>query len=197
MNIRAFALLATASVAAFPSAGFAADSALYAKVYGGITVPNDLVFEGLSYPLDAGYLLGASIGVGTGLEGLSVELDLNHSSANYTGHDNYLKATSLFGNLVYTVSLTEAFEVYGGAGLGAAYVQYDNGYDNNYDSDGTAFVGQVFAGVGTTLADNISLFGELRYQSAFGDVAVEESGGYGYDLEFARTSVLVGLKFAM
>jgi hypothetical protein len=97
----------------------ASDLALYGKLYGGVTLENTLAFGGDDYDLDPGYMLGAAVGVGTGIEGLSVELDVTGSLASYTGYDESLGAVTLMGNVVYTAGVSDMFKLYGGVGLGA------------------------------------------------------------------------------
>lgn len=173
----------------------ASDLALYGKLYGGVTLENTLGFGGDDYDLDPGYMLGAAVGVGTGIEGLSVELDVTGSLASYTGYDESLGAVTLMGNVVYTAGVSDMFKLYGGVGLGAVHLSYDNPLDIN-DADGTAAAGQAFAGVEAAVTENVSLLGEVRYQSAFSDVSITSDAPNTYDVEYSRTALLVGIKIS-
>jgi opacity protein-like surface antigen len=102
------------------------------------------------------------------------------------------------GNVVFDAAVAEGFGIYGGAGLGGVGVRYNTDLiDPAYTATGIAAGGQVFAGASVDLAQNVSLFGEYRYQSAFAPVSVTDNGGYGtYTLEYARSAVLVGIKIS-
>ena len=161
------------------------DGSVYFKVYGGVTLGNTLSWEGDDYDLDAGWLFGGAVGMDVFAPGLAVELDATVSSADYSGGDTPLNGVTVMADLVYTAPLTDAVSAYFGAGLGVVGVQYD---DNDY---GYGAGGQVFGGLLLAVADNVSLFGEVRYQSAFSTIDAD-----GYDVEFSRTAVLAGLKFS-
>lgn len=88
-------------------------------------------------------------------------------------------------DLVYTAPLTDAVSAYIGAGLGVVGAQYN---DNDF---GYGAGGQVFGGLSLNVADSVSVFGEVRYQSAFSTIDAD-----GYDVEFKRTAVLGGLKLS-
>lgn len=171
---------ATVAPAAVSEAG-----TIYLKVYGGASLENTLEWEGTDYDLDAGWLIGAAIGTEVFAPGLSVELDATASHAVYTGETNDLNSVALMANLVYTAPIADAVSIYFGAGAGVIGVQYAD-YDYGYGAGG-----QVFAGLSLDLTDNVALFGEARYQTAFGTIDAD-----GYDVEFGRASVLAGLKFS-
>ena len=162
----------------------------YVKLFGGATVPNTLTFNGTDYDLDAGWLLGGAIGFGA-VDGLSFELDGTYSDAGYSGFPNDLLGATFMGNVVLTGALSDQVAVYGGVGLGAVGLQYDQDPDSDW---GYGAGGQVFAGVSFDVADNVSIFGEARYQAAFDTIEVDHAGHVD-DLGFARTSLLAGVKF--
>jgi opacity protein-like surface antigen len=169
----------------------------YAKVYGGATAPNVLLWGGDEYDVDQGWIGGAALGISLG-NGLSIELDATASSALYTGQDNYVNGATLMANAVFEVPVADMLGVYGGIGVGGVFVEYNAEItDPAFTATGTALGGQILVGVSFDLTDNVSVFGEARYQSAFGDVSVTDDGGYGtYDMGFARTAVLVGIKIS-
>lgn len=172
-----------------------ASMSFYAKAYGGATAPNTLLWNGADYDVDQGWIGGAAAGV-TLDSGLSFELDVTGSSALYTGEDNFINGWTLMANAIYEAPIADTFGVYGGIGLGGVFVEY-NADDTipAYTATGSAWGGQIFAGVSFDLTENVSLFGEARYQTAFGDVSVTDSGPLGtYDVGFARTAVLAGIR---
>jgi opacity protein-like surface antigen len=115
--------------------------------------------------------------------GLAVELDATVSSAS--GGDVPLNGITVMADVVYTAPLTDAVSAYFGAGLGVVGVQFnDDGY-------GYGAGGQVFAGLSADVTENVSLFGEVRYQGAFSTIDAD-----GWDIDFSRTAVLAGLKFS-
>jgi opacity protein-like surface antigen len=59
------------------------------------------------------------------------------------------------------------------------------------DDYGYGAGGQVFAGLSMNVADNVSVFGEVRYQGAFSTIDAD-----GWEVDFSRTAVLAGLKFS-
>ncbi|MEX0628104.1 MAG: hypothetical protein WD230_05660 [Cucumibacter sp.] len=52
---------------------------------------------------------------------------------------------------------------------------------------------QAFAGGMVALSDRFSIFGEVRFQSAFGEVDVTDSSST-YPVEYNRTVALIGLR---
>lgn len=170
----------------------------YAKVYGGVTLPGPLVWDrglapGATFAVDRGWLAGGAVGVVTPIEGLSLELDVTRSTSLYTGFPNSLTGTTVMGNVVFTAPVAEMFSIYGGGGAGVVSVSYDNASLNALDSSGTSAAGQVFAGASLDLTSNFSIFGEARYQTAFGYVRATDSVTT-YNIGFSRTAFLGGIK---
>lgn len=172
----------------------AAATSMYGKVFGGVALEGALDYDGLNYDMDTGWIVGAALGADL-MPGLSAELEVTGSSALYSNTDNSLDALTVMGNLVYTVPLNDTFALYGGVGVGAAWVSYNYDGNDSYDADGVGAAGQVFGGIEAEIADGVSLFTEARYQSAFSDVSITDDSG-SYDVEFNRTSVLAGLKLS-
>ena len=196
--LRKFAVLFAALTLASPAAAQSMLPDIYAKVFGGVTLADNLAYESPAtyYDTDAGTAFGGAIGFDTPIDGLSVEADILHSSAEYTGAGgNYLAGTSVMGNLVYTALLNETFALYGGVGAGAIFVHYDTPINSFYDADGIAPGFQFIAGASAALTEQLDLFAEYRYQGTFGDVTMTRtSDSYTYPLEFKRSAVLAGLK---
>ena len=75
MNLRT--LIGALVLSALPGTVMAEDwvSGFYAKIYAGATLPDELRFNSADFDINAGYALGGAIGIETGINGLSVELD--------------------------------------------------------------------------------------------------------------------------
>lgn len=166
----------------------------YVKFHGGGTA-EDSQFAGFgTWDVQKGHFFGASLGVATPVPGLSVELDMSHSRANYAGDTNALVATLAMANVVYSLPVAGSFGVYGGLGLGYAHVIDDCLTDDVYDASGYGAAAQVFAGGEVSLVEAVSVFGEFRYQSALDRVSATSDGEGTFGVDYARTALLVGLK---
>jgi len=170
---------------------------VYVKVYGGGTA-EDAKFAGFgTWDVQEGHLFGAALGVATPVPGLSIELDLSHSSANYAGDTNALVATLATANAVYSLPVTGNFGLYGGLGLGYAHVIDDCLSDDQYDASGYGAAAQVFVGGEVSLVEAVSVFGEFRYQSALDRVSATSEGEGTFGVDYARSALLVGLKVSL
>ncbi|WP_421758800.1 outer membrane beta-barrel protein [Devosia sp.] len=164
------------------------DGSVYFKVYGGAVLEDSISIYSDDYDLDAGWLFGGAVGMDVFAPGLAVELDATVSSSDINGSfldGVQVNGVTVMADLVYTAPLTDAVSAYFGAGLGVVGVQVDG------DDFGYGAGGQVFAGLSLAVADNVSLFGEVRYQGAFSTIDAD-----GWDVDFSRTAVLAGLKFS-
>lgn len=169
----------------------------YVKLYGGGTA-EDVQFAGVQdWDLERGHFFGVALGVSTPVPGLSLEIDLTSSRAFYVGEQNALEATLGMANAVYSLPVNESFSVYGGAGLGYAFVLDDCITSDVYDSSGSAAAGQVFIGAEVTVAEGLSFFGEARYQTALGRVTVTDNLPDTYGVDYARTALLAGIKISL
>jgi len=175
----------------------AATGGIYGKLFGGGVFANNLFYLDEDYDTDAGWIVGAAVGFEPGIEGLSFELDATTGSVTYTGYNATLAGTTLMGNVVYTLD-ADAFEVYGGAGVGGVLVAYntDEGDGTEFDGDGIGAAFQVFAGAGLNVTDNINLFAEARYQAGFDDVTITNNNDDDVNVEWNRAAILVGLKIS-
>lgn len=162
----------------------------YVKAYGGVTAPNTLTFDGVEYDVDAGWLLGGAVGAAI-TENIAVELDGTYSSAAYSGSGDLINAGTLMANVVVSADVSDQVAVYAGVGLGGVGAQYDDGTASDWAYTAG---GQIFAGVEFAVADNVSIFGEARYQAAFDTITVDH-GGHDDELGVSRSSLLAGVKF--
>jgi opacity protein-like surface antigen len=184
-----------ALLVALPGAAAAEEwTSFYLKAYGGTTAEDALGVDAYVYDLQRGNFLGGAIGFATPVPGLSVELDLSHSRANYAGDTNALEATLAMANVVYSLPVNDNFGLYGGLGLGYAHVIDDCLSYDQYDASGSAAAAQIFAGAEVTLIEAVSFFGELRYQSALETVSATSEGEGTFGVDYARAALLVGIK---
>lgn len=173
---------------------------VYAMLYGGVAFGGaidwynpDGSFED-EYTIDPGWAIGGTIGVETPIDGVSIEGDIFHTYREYNDYPTYnLSTTSLMANLKYTAHLSSTFDVYMGAGLGGIMLSYDDDGDI-YEGWGLGY--QAMVGASMNVTDNVSIFGELRYQNSFSPIPV--SGPYDdYQLQAPVAAALVGIKLSM
>jgi opacity protein-like surface antigen len=186
-----------ALLVSLPGVAMAEDwSNFYVKIYGGGTA-EDALFAGVQeWDLQQGSLMGAALGIATPVPGLSLELDVTSSAANYVGDQNALLATLVTANAVYSIPVSANFSLYGGAGLGYAYVLDECIDFDAWDADGTAIGGQVFIGADMMIADRVSVFAEFRHQAALGRVEVEDQSDI-FGVDYRRNTILAGLKISL
>lgn len=140
------------------------------KIYGGYVPAQNMNFVGIDQDMDAGWILGGAFGAEV-MDGISVELDGTYSTAD---------------------ALTDQVAVYGGLGLGGVGTQY---YTSPNDSEWAYGAGgQIFAGLSYAVAENVSIFGEARYEAAFDTITMDHEA-HTDDIAFTRYSLLAGLKF--
>lgn len=170
------------------------DVSIYLQFLGGAALPGPYEYNGLvTYDLEAGGALAGVIGVGTGLEGLSVEADFFITQRGFvSGINDYTLTTgTAMAALKYTVSLNDSFDLYGAVGLGGVYLH------DEADATGVVFLDAwgagylVKAGVTVAVAEQISLVGEVRYANSFS--AIEDSD-LGNDGHAGTAAVLVGVQ---
>ena len=149
---------------------------------------------------DAGWALGATVGIETPIDGVSVEVDVLRTWADAAGEgdpapDVSLISTSLMANAVYSIDLNDMFSLYGGAGLGIIALELEADGDAIVSGSGAGY--QVFAGIQAAVAENVALTLEGRYQSSIDDIEMTvEELPVGIDMEFNRTSILAGVLFS-
>jgi opacity protein-like surface antigen len=181
----------------------------YVQLMGGWTMPNTMDYSAESqqqidgsYDFDAGWALGATLGIETPIDGVSVEVDVLRTWADAAGEGDLgagsLISTSLMANAVYSVDLNDMFSLYGGAGLGIIALEAVGDEESfGVDASGSGAGYQVFAGIQAAVAENVALTFEARYQSAIDDIEMtpELPIGQGQQ-EFNRTSILAGVLFS-
>jgi len=187
-KLAVLALLAALPTPAFAQMAMPTFSGFYIQAYGGLRVPDNLQYNGTAQDLGIGTTLGASVGVDTSIPGVSAELDYMHTSANYSALGTSLDSQSFMVNGIYNLDLNMGgIKPYLGAGLGAVNVTYKS------SDSGTGLGFQVKAGVSGPINDQLSWFGEYRYQQAFGNLNI---GSPAYPVEYASHSILGGIKIS-
>lgn len=140
----------------------------YVSVLGGPTFAPGLNVNGTKNGMDTGFNVGARAGYylnDWNLPNFSVEADWLLNQSNYSGTSNArLQSNSYMANLIYHLPTESAFELYGGAGLGAVDTNIDNGLGNHGGS--TVLGWQLLGGAEYRVSDQASLFAEYRYQNA-------------------------------
>ncbi|HEV7718895.1 MAG TPA: outer membrane beta-barrel protein [Arsenicitalea sp.] len=159
----------------------------YIQGYGGLRAGDNLNLNGAAQDLNFGTAFGVSIGADSGIPGLTFDLDYMRTSANYSAMGTALDSQSLMLDGQWTYNLSNGFNIYGAAGAGVIGVTYAA------TNSGNAFGYQLKAGVSAALTDQISWFGEYRYQQAIGNVSV---GTPAQSAEYASHSILAGLKLS-
>ncbi len=156
------------------------------QAYGGLRVPDNLQFDGTAQDLGIGTTFGASAGVDLG-SGASTDVDYMRSSTTYSGLGTALDSQSLMLDAQYAPSLNLGLQPYGGVGLGIVGVSYKN------SDSAVAPAFQVKLGVAGPITDQLSWFGEYRYQQAVGNLNI---GSPAYPVEYASHSILGGIKIS-
>ena len=159
----------------------------YVQGFGGIRVPDNLKFDGTAEDLGLGTTFGLGAGVDTSIAGVSVDLDYMRTTDNYSGLGTALDTQSLMVDGQYTVDLNMGIKPYVAAGIGGVNVTYKS------SDSGNAFGYQFKLGASGPITDQLSWFGEYRYQQAFGDVSI---GAPAYPVEYASHSILGGVKLS-
>ena len=154
--------------------------------YGGLRVPDNLQFNGTAQDLGIGTTFGASAGVNLG-SGLSSDVDYMRSSTTYSGLGTALDSQSLMLDAQYAPQLNLGLQPYVGGGLGIVGVSYKS------SDSAVAPAFQVKLGLSGPITDQLSWFGEYRYQQAFGHLNV---GSPANDVEYASHSIVGGVKFS-
>ena len=169
-------------------------SGFYVKTYGGGLLANTLKDNlGVSLPTLAGSFFGGAIGIDTGVDNLSVELDGSVGSNRFAVDPTlYFTTVSLMLNGVVTVPVVDKVSLYAGAGLGVIGLDFGG---STGDVKGTGAGGQLFAGALYAVTPKISVFGEARLQAALPSVHV--TGIATGDLFFTREALLAGVKFGL
>lgn len=159
----------------------------FVQGFAGLRIPDNLRYDNTAEDLGIGTSLGASIGIDTSIPGVSFDLDYLKSSATYTGLGTVLDSQSLMVDGQYALDLNMGIKPYAALGLGGVNVTYKSA------DSGNALGYQIKLGATGPINDQLSWFGEYRYQQAFGDVNV---GTPAYPVEYASHSILGGIKIS-
>ena len=175
------------------------DGGLYLGVMGGVAIGNSLWWHDDIDPLprmkalNEGYVVGGTVGVVSPDKALSWEADVIYSSSEYTIYPgSRLNSLSVMANVVYTFAIDDTLGIYGGVGVGAIGLQYQDAVPAN-DAEGVNPGYQAFAGVEVGVSDKLSVTAEVRHQAAFNRYQMEFEADHFGQMEFSRTSVLAGL----
>jgi len=180
----------------------------YVQLMGGWTMPNTMDYSAEipqqidgTYDFDAGWALGATLGIETPIDGVSVEVDILRTWADAADEGELgagsLISTSLMANAVYSVDLNDMFSLYGGAGLGIIALEAVGDEESlGIDASGSGAGYQVFAGIQAAVAENVALTFEGRYQSSIDNVEMDAEIEGSFQQEFNRTSILAGVLFS-
>lgn len=179
---------AIAAVLATPAAA----GELYIEGQVGSALESELGYGGTDFDVESDTAWGGAIGMTDVFAGMDLELDVMTTSRGYDGFATSLDTVSVLVNGVFDIPLTLGpFNPYAGVGLGMIEVEYDGGSVFPAFSDSEWVLGgQVFAGARANIAQNVSLFGEWRYQTA------DDAELAGVDVEYSSHSVLFGARYA-
>jgi opacity protein-like surface antigen len=140
----------------------------YVSVLGGPTFAPDLSVNGTTHGMDTGFNVGVRYGYyfnNWGLPNVSLEADGLFGQSAYSHMSNaWLQSSSYMANAIYHLPTNSAFELYGGAGLGAVNTNINIGAAHHGGS--TVLGWQALGGVEYRASDQASIFAEYRYQSA-------------------------------
>ncbi len=186
MKFRNGAILAVTILAATAQSSAALDWS--AEVYGGISNERDEDYDGKSYPVDQGNTYGVGIYANGLIPGFTVGVDLMSTSALWTGYtDESVESISLMAVVRKDFAIGQSLEAYASGGLGAIRVNY---LYLGEDFAGVVAGGQLAVGLRHSVGANASIFGEVKYQTAFKDADISATETQGYH----STNILVGFK---
>jgi len=163
-------------------------------VFAGVTTENELEWNAGDYDTDAGRIFG--LGVSRSdvvVPGLELGLEYSRSDSVYSTSDpNAISGDALMATARYDVVQTGGVEVYGGLGLGAVQVTFDN-ENVGYSRSETVGGGQVMIGARYALTPRSKVFVEARKLDTFEDaqVALQNSPA---TAEYNATNVLIGFR---
>jgi opacity protein-like surface antigen len=186
---------------------------LYVQGYGGIITQSfalgtdnfdegggEIFREPTSDWLNMGPAFGASIGVTTPIDGLSVGIDVMHTHSDFTVEPGgTLDTLSIMGTLEGAYHLSPQFDIYVSGGLGAMQFHYRNTVEDEDATSGFAPAYQVAVGARANLTENLSIFVEAKHQDIISgtDIAAigEETATNSTITQRATNAILVGARF--
>lgn len=184
---------------------------VYAKFFGGWTIPSDQDFDlenratGVSEPsgldFSSGFAAGAALGFAVA-PSVALEIEYVYRHADVELGEGPVPASgstssnAIMLNAIYDLpraGTTQALQPYVGLGLGVGNMSYE-GDDDGMDLDGDySFAYQAIAGLGYQVSNQGSLYTELRY---FGttDQTVKDSE-FQFDSGYGTVDVLFGYNY--
>ena len=192
------ALAADLIVDEAPAAVAPVASGLYVQLLGGAALAGTLDFydEGDFVDDDevpAGGAVAGVVGFGTSIDGLSIEGDAFYTQRDYTNDPDEFTLTTgaLMAALKYTLSLNDAFGLYGAVGVGGVFLHDEDAGGGTVYADGWGAGYLLKAGVTAQVAENFGLVGEVRYTDSFSPI----TGTDGYnDVQSGTTAALAGIQ---
>lgn len=175
-----------AGAAALPAA-----AQTYVEGSVGVTTQDSLDWNGGSYDMDDGW--NAAVAVGTTMwTNWDVEAEFSYDEMEYACcSPNNTHEYRLMANATRNFSLG-GFTPYAGAGLGLAWVTYEN-IGSSYEYQGDAQLAyQLIGGARVPLGDRWSIFGEYRYQGLF-----EDASGDGGEWEHSGHNFAFGARVSL
>lgn len=139
------------------------DGGWYAAITGGYTFPDDAESEGFDIPLDEGFSVTGAIGTDLGAIRVEGEGSYRENDLDVAGIDGDISAISVMANVLYDHPIADAVDVYVGAGVGAAFVDFEaTGGGLTTDDDDTVLAYQFLAGLALYTSDNFAITGGYR-----------------------------------
>ncbi len=152
----------------------AAQAQMYVEGSVGVTTQDELDWNSGTYEVDDGWNAALALGH-TMWTNWDVEAEFSYDEMEYSCcNPNNTHEYRLMVNATRNFTLG-GLTPYLGAGLGAAWVTYENHGVSPYEYEATEAAYQLIGGVRVPLGDQWSLFGEYRYQDLFGEA--EGDGG--------------------
>jgi opacity protein-like surface antigen len=200
-------------VAAWSAPYYAMDSHTernsYLRLSGGFVTTENSSGPDEDVEFDEGYLLGVAfgrrmgasengLGFGLELEGLWTDQDANSNGVLQAVTDVTVIGVLLNGTLDFKVA--DAFSIYGGAGIGAAWLDVGTKSDsiNDFnDEDGPFLAWQARAGVAWHVSDNTAFNVGYRFLN-IDDAQIDDGlGSSSFDLETQQHVLEIGLTFGI
>jgi opacity protein-like surface antigen len=180
----------------------------YVQAYGGVVTQTNVNFDEVDIfgdhdPffsfLSEGPAFGASIGVTTPIDGVSVGLDVMHTHGDIGFSPPFQPASldtlSIMGTVEGAYHLTPQFDLYASGGLGAMRVSYADPFNT---AEGWTPAYQVAVGVRAKVTDNLSLFTEFKHQDMIAPANLGDAflqGDESVLVAKPNNAVLAGLRF--
>lgn len=181
----------------------------YLRLSGGLVTTEDSSGPNEDIGFDEGYLLGIAfgrrmgasetgLGFGLELEGLWTDQDADNKGPIQALTDVTVAGVLLNGTLDFRIA--DSVSLYGGAGIGAAWLNVGTKSDsiNDFkDEDGPFLAWQLRAGVAWHLSENTAFNVGYRFLN-IDDAQIDDGlGGASFDLQTQQHVLEVGLTFGI